>query len=546
MSCFYFIIGVELIIEWNVLCFSRFNLNFIIFFDFMSSIFLFVVSFISFCVFLFSYRYINNDLFYNRFIILIILFIFSIYLLILSPNLIRLLLGWDGLGITSYLLVIFYNRDKSYNAGILTAITNRLGDIGILFSISLILNYGDWSFVYLTYTNTNISYFLVLIIVISTCTKRAQIPFSAWLPAAMAAPTPVSALVHSSTLVTAGVYLLVRFEFILSSRRVITLLIWVGLITIFISGVSAVFECDIKKIIALSTLSQLGVMMVTISINIYILSYFHLLAHAFFKAMLFLCAGSVIHNINDYQDRRKIGFSLYSLPVIYSVIFISKLRLCGLPFIRGFYSKHLIFEYMLISSENGLYFVIFVLSMLLTLLYSLKFLLNLGLKFKQFYVQYYQNEKDVYVLTSVLLLLPLAITIGRKLSWDFINPRFLWVPVWIKLLRLVIIIFAVAIVYVLEKFSRDCKLVFMTWIFSLIYFLPFRYNVSLSSKVVNYSSTNNKNSELSWTEYILYSKGLKFFSSSKFGHYSSAYLQGSLNRSLLTITLIILLLILNN
>merc|ERR1719295_2255707 len=145
------------------------------------------------------------------------------YLLILSPNIVRLLLGWDGLGVTSYLLVIFYQRKKSYNAGIITAITNRLGDVGILICIGLFFLLGDWTYLYISNRSIYLQPYLVLILILAASTKRAQIPFSAWLPAAIAAPTPVSALVHSSTLVTAGVYLIIRLNFIFcGSRRAIT------------------------------------------------------------------------------------------------------------------------------------------------------------------------------------------------------------------------------------------------------------------------------------------------------------------------------------
>jgi len=153
----------------------------------------------------------------------------------------------------------------------------------------------------------NISSFIVIVIILSACTKRAQMPFSAWLPAAMAAPTPVSALVHSSTLVTAGVYLLIRINILLVNLQLLEGLIFLGTCTILIAGGAAILEIDIKKIIALSTLSQLGVIIIVLGAGSPILSYFHLLSHAFFKAILFICAGLVIHNIKDYQDIRKMG-----------------------------------------------------------------------------------------------------------------------------------------------------------------------------------------------------------------------------------------------
>ena len=261
---------------------------------------MFLVRLISGRVIIFRTRYMRSEKFFSRFIILVFFFIMSIYLLILSPNLIRLLLGWDGLGVTSYLLVIFYQRNKSYNAGMLTAITNRLGDVGLLISISLMLYLGNWNYIFINSFSSIFSNLIIFLIIISACTKSAQIPFSAWLPAAIAAPTPVSALVHSSTLVTAGVYLLIRINLIIIEIDIRYILLLIGIITMIIAGFTAIIEIDIKKIIALSTLRQLGIIILTLGIGNPILSFFHLLSHAFFKAMLFICAGIIIHNIKDY------------------------------------------------------------------------------------------------------------------------------------------------------------------------------------------------------------------------------------------------------
>ena len=183
--------------------------------DFISIYFIILVRLVSGSVIIFSQSYMRPEKFFGRFLMLVVSFIRSIFLLILSPNIISLLLGWDGLGVTSYLLVIFYQRSKSFNAGILTALTNRLGDVGLLSRLALISYYGDWTFVFYNRSSVSYSRIVVLIIILSACTKRAQIPFSAWLPAAIAAPTPVSALVHSSTLVTAGVYLLIRINILI-------------------------------------------------------------------------------------------------------------------------------------------------------------------------------------------------------------------------------------------------------------------------------------------------------------------------------------------
>lgn len=219
-------------------------------FDWISLLFISFVLFISGIVIFYSRDYILGDLNINRFILLVVMFVFSIMLLIIRPNLIRILLGWDGLGLVSYCLVIYYQNIKSYNAGILTALRNRVGDVAILISIAWILNYGGWNYIYFLGELKGDTYIDIIsyLIVLAAITKRAQIPFSSWLPAAMAAPTPVSSLVHSSTLVTAGVYLLIRFNFAFSDSLCYFLL-FISRITMFISGLGARFEFDLKKLL---------------------------------------------------------------------------------------------------------------------------------------------------------------------------------------------------------------------------------------------------------------------------------------------------------
>jgi len=222
----------------------------------------------------------------------------------------------------------------------------------------------------------------MVIVLLAAITKRAQIPFSAWLPAAMAAPTPVSSLVHSSTLVTAGVYLLIRFNNLLGERR---LLFLISVLTMFMSGLGANYEIDLKKIIALSTLRQLGVIIITLSLGFYELSFFHLMTHALFKSLLFLCAGAMIHGIGDIQDIRYLGGVIIGLPVITIFFITSSLALCGFPFLAGFYSKDLILEIFFNMHINiFILFLVFV-STIFTLTYSLRliyflFFKNLGLK----------------------------------------------------------------------------------------------------------------------------------------------------------------------
>jgi len=250
--------------------------------------------------------YIKIDSVAIKFILIVFLFVFSIVLLIFRPNFVSILLGWDGLGLVSYCLVIFYENNKSSRAGILTIFSNRIGDVLILLRISLILGFGSTRIFYLELISLSFELkFIFYLILLAAITKRAQIPFSAWLPAAMAAPTPVSSLVHSSTLVTAGVYLLIRFYNIFEIKYFLFI---ISLFTMIISGVGAVFETDLKKIIALSTLSQLGIIIITLSFGLIEISFFHLLRHALFKSLLFLCAGGYIHSLGDFQDSRLVSY----------------------------------------------------------------------------------------------------------------------------------------------------------------------------------------------------------------------------------------------
>lgn len=345
--------------EWEMFNFNSCNFIFNFIFDWMRFLFISFVLFISAMVIFYSWEYIFEDKNKIRFIYLLCLFILSIIILIISSNLITILLGWDGLGLVSYCLVIYFQTYKSYNAGILTALSNRIGDVALLIAIAWILNLGSWNFVfYLIFIKLN-KVFLIIII-LAAITKRAQIPFSSWLPAAMAAPTPVSALVHSSTLVTAGVYLLIRFNvYFFSSEIFIFILLLMGSLTILISGLGANFEIDFKKIIALSTLSQLGLMISILSIGYIKLAFFHLLIHALFKALLFLCAGIFIHRIINFQDIRVSG-GFNGQTILTLVYFnISRLALCGIPFLAGFYSKDFILEFVLMSNVNLLIFFFF-------------------------------------------------------------------------------------------------------------------------------------------------------------------------------------------
>lgn len=363
-----FIISLNLLLrervyflEWEVISLNSSRILITFLFDWIRTIFISFVTFISSLVIYYRKEYISHDYNINRFIILVLIFVLSIIFLIIRPNIISILLGWDGLGLVSYCLVIYFQNVKSYNAGILTALSNRIGDVALLLAIAWILNYGSWNFIfYLEVIKLDVSIKIISgLVVLAAITKSAQIPFSSWLPAAIAAPTPVSALVHSSTLVTAGVYLLIRFNILLIDSIIGQILLLISGLTIFIAGLGANFEFDLKKIIALSTLSQLGLIIRILAIGYPKLAFFHLLTHALFKALLFLCAGAIIHNINNFQDIRYIGGFRNSIPLTSSCFNVANLALCGIPFLAGFYSKDLILELVSYSYINIISFFFF-------------------------------------------------------------------------------------------------------------------------------------------------------------------------------------------
>lgn len=311
-----------------------------------------IVTLISGSVFFFSNKYIEEDPFSNRFIWILLSFVVSINLLIFSGSIFFLLLGWDGLGITSFALIIYYESSESQIAGFQTLIINRLGDVLIVLRAFLFCCRGQFSiFAFrdkIFYTSG-----LVVLLSIAALTKRAQFPFSSWLPAAIAAPTPVRALVHSSTLVTAGIFLIIRLCYnIPLSDGVLSLLLICGSVTCLLGGWAATYENDIKKIIALSTLRQLGVIVFRLGIGFPFLRLFHLYTHALFKALLFLTAGHILIITFGNQDIRMIGGLGIIIPFTSLMFTLRSLCLVGAPFLRAFYSKHLILELILYSPLN--------------------------------------------------------------------------------------------------------------------------------------------------------------------------------------------------
>nr|UAT98138.1 NADH dehydrogenase subunit 5 [Smerinthus planus] len=505
----YFIMNnMVIFFEWELISFNSISIVMSILFDWMSLLFLMFVLMISSVVIYYSKSYMSSELNLFRFIILVLLFVFSMVLLIISPNIISILLGWDGLGLVSYCLVIYYQNIKSYNAGMLTALSNRIGDVLILMVISWMLNYGSWNYIfYLNFMkNDLIMSFISIMIIMAAMTKSAQIPFSSWLPAAMAAPTPVSALVHSSTLVTAGVYLLIRFNLLIMNTLFIKILLLLGMMTMFMAGISANYEFDLKKIIALSTLSQLGLMMSILSMGFPELAFFHLLTHAMFKALLFMCAGVIIHMMNNIQDIRYMGgMSLY-LPFTSLCLNISNMALCGIPFLAGFYSKDLILEMVSFSNLNMFVFFFYYISTGLTMFYTIRLLMYMMINDFNLLSIYNLYDEDYIMLNSMFMLLFMSLVSGSFLSWMiFYYPYMIYLPFNLKMMVIYVSILGGLFGFMISNMGFYSKNKFiMTYNLSnflcLMWFMPSLSTYGLSYYFLNFGQNLLKIIDMGWSE----------------------------------------------
>jgi NADH-ubiquinone oxidoreductase chain 5 len=358
-------------------------------FDTLTFVMLFIITFISSLVHLYSLEYMESDPHLTRFMSYLSLFTFFMLILVTADNFLQMFVGWEGVGLSSYLLINFwYTRIQANKAAIKAMLVNRVGDFAILFGLFLIyfvFNSLDYDVVFslalkIPSENSYIFSYLdliTLLLFIGAMGKSAQLGLHTWLPDAMEGPTPVSALIHAATMVTAGVFLIVRCSFLFElSSFSLNVILFVGSVTTFFSSTVGLFQNDIKKVIAYSTCSQLGYMIFACGLSSYDVAMFHLSNHAFFKALLFLAAGSVIHALNDEQDLRRFGGLKLKLPLSYAVMLIGSLALMGFPFLSGFYSKDTILELAYAKGTSwGLFsYILGTLSVFSTAFYSIRLL----------------------------------------------------------------------------------------------------------------------------------------------------------------------------
>ena len=320
-------------------------------FDSLTISMLLPVLIISSLVHIYSISYMMHDPHNQRFFSYLSLFTFMMIILVTANNFLLMFVGWEGVGVCSYLLVSFwFTRTEAIKSSMSAFFTNRVGDCFLTVGIfSIIWSVGnlDFSIVFsLTpYLNENILSIIGICLLLGAMAKSSQLGLHIWLPQAMEGPTPVSALIHAATMVTAGVYLLIRSSPLIEySTTTLTLCLWVGAFTTIFSSIIGFFQYDIKKVIAYSTMSQLGMMVISIGLSSYNLALYHLINHAFYKGLLFLGAGSIIHAVGDNQDFRKYGGLISFMPLTYSVMLIASLSLIAFPFMTGFFSKDFILE----------------------------------------------------------------------------------------------------------------------------------------------------------------------------------------------------------
>nr|YP_009648516.1 NADH dehydrogenase subunit 5 [Camponotus concavus]QCE31796.1 NADH dehydrogenase subunit 5 [Camponotus concavus] len=509
MGLYLYYLELSIMFEWLIFNLNSLNVEMMILLDWVMCLFISVVMLISSMIMLYSMVYMSSDKYINRFISLLNLFIFSMVLMIMSPNLISILFGWDGLGLSSYCLVIYYQNYVSFNSGMVTVLCNRLGDVGLLMSIGLVFMYGSWNMYFLLGYKGEL---IMLMILLGGLTKSAQIPFSVWLPMAMAAPTPISALVHSSTLVTAGVYLLFRFNSFLISFESKKVVLYFSVFTMFMAGLMANFEMDLKKIIALSTLSQLGLMMMILSLGVKFLAFYHLLTHAVFKSLLFMCAGIMIHFMDNNQDIRFYGKLNEFLPFTMMSFYVSSLALMGFPFFAGFYSKDLIMEVIYMMNFNIFIMSFIVLSLMFTVSYSLRLMYYVFFSdFKG--VSLYSIRENNLMNISMMMLLGMSIFGGALFFWIcFFDNYFIYINLSVKLLTLGFMMMGVLLMNLLYM-KNLIKIYVLTYFFSSMWMLSFLY-LWIYKPFLNVGMKSFK-MDLEWVEFVEKDLILKFMSGIK-------------------------------
>jgi NADH-quinone oxidoreductase subunit L len=487
LGCFLTGAPAQTVELFNWIKFDHLSIPFSFLFDRLSVLMLLIITGVGFLIHIYSIGYMKEDAGFNRFFAYMNLFVFFMLLLVLGSNYLILFIGWEGVGLCSYLLIGFWFKNQEYNNAAKKAfIMNRIGDLGFLLALFLLIRqFGTLNFAEIFAGSSAIPVgsltitCITLLLFTGAVGKSAQIPLFTWLPDAMAGPTPVSALIHAATMVTAGVYMVVRSNvlFVLAPATLLTISI-IGIATALMAGCIAMFQNDIKKILAYSTVSQLGFMFVALGAGAFTGAMFHLTTHAFFKALLFLAAGSVIHALHGEQDIRKMGGLKDKIPVTFRLFLIGSLAIAGIPPFAGFFSKDMI---LLGAFHSGyLIWCLSVVAALMTAFYMFR-LLFIVFWGKQNFVEVgkhhiHESPKSMTIPMSVLAALSVvggfvgipSLLGGKDLIGDYLSPALSaseavvkqgitetsgQTETWLMLIPLILILFVIYFAY--TRFVRN-------------------------------------------------------------------------------------------